>query len=129
MRITVHSKILAAAVLALAALATQSAMAQARLNVPFKFIAAGKSFPAGTYTVMGDRAIGAVVLHGDNGTLTKLANPSGNAKDNQMVSLKFDHVGRTYYLRTMQMGQLVTARLDLRIKETIPEPEVATLER
>jgi hypothetical protein len=129
MRINHLSQILAPAALALAAFATHPAMAQSRLNVPFNFIAAGHSFPAGTYTVTPDRTIGAVILHGANGVLTELANTSGNAKDNPVVSLKFDRVDKTYYLRTVQVGQLVTRKLDSRIRETIPQPEVAALER
>jgi hypothetical protein len=129
MRINQLSQILAPAVLALAAFATHPVMAQSRLNVPFNFIAAGKSFPAGTYTVTPDKSTGAVMLHGDNGSLTELANSSGDAKDNQVISLKFDHVGRNYYLRTVQVGQLTTHRLDTKVREMIPEPEVAVLER
>jgi hypothetical protein len=129
MRITVHSQILASAVLALAALATHPVMAQSRLNVPFSFVAAGKIYPAGAYTVTRDRNFGTVVLHGENGGVSSLANPSGDAKDNTKISLKFDRIGRFYYLRTMQAGQLVTPRLDSKIKETIPGPEVSLLER
>ena len=129
MQIKLHSQILAPAVLALAAFATHPVMAQSQLKVPFSFIAAGKSYPAGAYTVTRDKNLGAVVLHAEDGALTELANRSGNAKDDPIVSLTFDHVGSTYYLRTMQFGQLVTRRLDSGIKETIPEPEVAILER
>jgi hypothetical protein len=128
MRMTLHTQILALGMLALAALTTQSAMAQAHLNVPFNFVAAGHTYPAGTYTVMQDESMGVVALMGEGQSLSRIADPDNNSSDKK-VSLKFERVGDTYYLSTMQYGTMVTPRLDRKIKETVPGPEIAVLER
>jgi hypothetical protein len=128
MRINLHSQILASTVLALAALATHPAMAQARLNVPFNFVAAGHTYPAGTYTVMQDKSMDVVALLGEGQSLAQIAGTEDNLNAAK-VSLKFERVGNTYYLSTMQYGQLVTPRLDRKIKETVAGPELAVLMR
>jgi hypothetical protein len=128
MRITHQSQILASVVLALAALAaTHPVMAQSKLNVPFNFVADGKSYPAGTYTVSQDFDFRSVALHGGGNTLTRFANPNGEVRDSSKVVLSFVRVGSTYYLRTIQYRSMVTPRLDPKVKEAIPGPEVATL--
>lgn len=128
MRITHHSQILASMVLALAALAaTHPVMAQAKLNVPFNFVAEGKSYSAGTYTVSQDFDFRSIALRGEGNSLSHFANPDGEVRDGTKVVLNFVQVGSTYYLHTIQYGEMVTPRLDPKIKEAIPGPEVATL--
>jgi len=128
MQITLHKQFLTLGLLALAALTTNSAMAQCKLKVPFNFVAAGKSYPAGTYTVAENKQIGLVALQGQGRGLSWMA-AGGAAQDDEKVSLKFERKGDTFYLSTMQYGALVTPRLDSHIKETIPGPEVSSLVR
>ena len=57
MRSKLHTVLASAALMAAAVLATNSAMAETTLQVPFNFIVAGKICPAGHYTVK-ENAIG-----------------------------------------------------------------------
>ncbi len=129
MRFTVHSHILASAVLALAALATQHAMAQSRVkvDVPFNFVAADKVFPAGTYVVREDKNMNIVTLQGAGRSITWVLFPGDSVLSDDKVSLMFHVHDQTYYLHTVGCGGLVTSRLDKRFKERIPGPDVALL--
>ena len=51
MRSKIYTVLASAALMAAAGLATNSAMAETTLNVPFSFMVAGKACPAGHYTV------------------------------------------------------------------------------
>jgi hypothetical protein len=126
MRITLQTRILALGVLALAAFTTQSAMAQCQLKVPFSFVAAGKIYPAGTYTVKENKEVGLVALEGQGRSLTWMAIAS-HPESKDAVTLTFDRRGEIYYLSTMQYGSFVTPRMDKHIRETIPGPELASV--
>jgi len=123
MRITVRTQILALALLAVAAVAPMTVKAQSRLDVPFNFVVAGKTLPAGTYSITENKAIGLVSLRGEGREITWMATGSGPSC--LTANLTFDHEGSTYYLRTMQYGRLITPRLDGKVRETIPGPVVA----
>jgi hypothetical protein len=129
MRITFRRQILALAMLALAGLTTNAAMAQCKLKVPFSFVAAGKSYPAGTYTVTSDKMMGMLRVYGADGRSFSAISIPGPDVNPNTASLKFDHLGGTYYLNSIHDGWMATARLDSHIKETVPGPEIASLQR
>jgi len=112
MRINLRNTILAPAVLAAASFAAISAHAEATLKVPFSFTAAGKALPAGDYVVSKDAKSNLVTLRGKNGgsSFTWVTGP-GDA-DAKKVTLRFDAVGATHELRTVQYGSSITGRLD-----------------
>lgn len=108
---------LAVRILALASAALVStaafAASEARVNVPFDFTAKGHSFPAGSYNVLLD----------SNSTMVTLANRSEPGSQlkwtvgpadpaSAPVVLKFDRIGETYALHTIQMQNRVTPSLD-----------------
>ena len=113
MRSIFSKSILVAAIIAAAALVPTSAIAEATLKVPFSFTAAGKTLPAGLYSVHED-------LRGSFVTLTSKESMKsymwvlGPAEPNPKgeISLKFDHIGDNYALRSIQYGSKITSRLD-----------------
>ena len=114
MRFALPHSILAAAVMAAAALTPSSAMAaEATLTVPFSFTAAGKTLPAGLYSVREDLRGDIVYLSSKQSsqTFSWLIGPGPDKKVDR-VSLKFDHTGDSYALRSIQVGPKITARLD-----------------
>jgi hypothetical protein len=124
MKITRHSLISAAAVLATAALSLTPAMAATKVNVPFSFVASGKSFPAGVYTVDRGSLRDTLRMQDSTGnTLTWIGlpadiNPTGSmASATNRTVLKFDVVGEKYLLRTVQYGSAITSRLDKKARE------------
>ncbi len=122
MRITLRSQILALAILALAAVAPVSVKAQSRAKVPFNFVVAGKTLPAGTYSIA-EKAFGVVSLEGEGRTISWIA--MGVDSYGANPSLTFDHRGDTYYLRTVQYGRLITTQLDSKTKAKHRGAEVA----
>jgi hypothetical protein len=120
---TLRSLIPVLALAALAVLATNSASAQSRLNVPFSFTAGGQNCPAGTYILETNSWGSAVVLQGTGHNFTWLIGPGEPAPNDTRVLLTFDHVGSRYALRAVQYKSLITARLDNRLKERIPEAQ------
>lgn len=113
MKSTVHTLILASAVIAAVALATTAAKAETTLKVPFSFTVAGKTLPAGEYSVRKDNG-NIVTLRSLEArkSFTWIAGPGEpNPTDNHIV-LKFDEAGETHALRSIQYGAVVTSRLD-----------------
>jgi len=98
-----------------AALVPTSAIAETTLKVPFSFTAAGKILPAGLYSVHEDSKEGFVTLTSKD-TLRSYVWVVGPAEPNPdrnaQVSLKFDHMGDVYALRSIQYGSKITAQLD-----------------
>jgi hypothetical protein len=105
---------LAPALMAAAALMTTSAMAETAIKVPFNFTVGGKVFPAGRYVVERD----------DSGSFVSLINrdvpvvaswvltPGSPAPTETKIALKFDEVGHTHVLQSIQYGGLITSKLD-----------------
>lgn len=106
--------VLASAVLAAAAIATVPAVAATSqtLNVPFSFTAAGHQLPAGIYSVNQDISSSIVRLQGINASYNFAAVAMPSASDSGRVVLKFATDGRTHVLKSIQVGPLVTPRLD-----------------
>lgn len=113
MRTTFGKLILAPAILAAAVFAASSASAET-VKVPFNFTAAGKVWPAGTYTLQKDSRGSLVTLCSKDSSqsITYLIGPGEpNPQDNK-VTLRFDQAGPYHALRDIQFGAEITSRLD-----------------
>jgi hypothetical protein len=109
---TLRNLVLAPVVMAAAALTANTAMAEAKVDVPFSFQVAGKTLPAGQYIV--DRLNNNSVVTLKNKQTAQSYNwiltPGSPAPDATAVVLRFD--GETHSLRTVQYGGMITPRLD-----------------
>lgn len=115
MQITLRSVLLAAGITAAAALAPYpAAAAGATVNVPFSFTASGKQCPAGAYNIRLEQMHQVVRLTSARGhvNLVWLAAPGNPSPRDKRVVLRFDHIGSSYTLRSVQDGPAVTSRLD-----------------
>jgi hypothetical protein len=114
MRFTLRTLFLAPVVMAAAALATNTAMAESTtLKVPFSFTVAGKICPAGYYSVQRHLTQSLVTLQSKDGrnTFTWTLSPGDAAPTDTAVKLKFNEVGDTHVLRAVQYGPLETFKL------------------
>jgi type 1 fimbria pilin len=114
MRSKLHTVLASAALMAAAVLATNSAMAETTLKVPFSFTVAGKICPAGHYTVK-ENAIGSYVTltnEDSSRVFTWILLPSAPDYKSGNVVLKFDVAGQTHLLRSVQIGSMTTSVLD-----------------
>lgn len=128
MRINFKSFVLAPAVLAVAALATQTAVAESHVvNVPFNFVAAGHTCPAGNYSVSEDIYGAAVRLTNHQSSLVWLLVPGDATVRGHHVVLTFDVAGQNHMLRTVQFGTMITPRIDKKYKESIPAAQQIAL--
>jgi hypothetical protein len=113
MRINLYSVVLAPALLVATAFTAMPALAAStyRVQVPFEFVANGKTLPAGEYFVhQGDRSY-AVSLEGKSHSMTWILTPGTNPNDRNVV-LTFDTIGENHMLRSVQVGPMVTNRID-----------------
>ena len=107
--------VLAPAVVAAAALTANIASAEAILKVPFSFTAAGKVCPAGYYTVHRDSNNGNFITLSHKGyseSFSFVVGPGAPEPTDTKVSLKFDEIGSTHILQSVQYGAVTTSRLD-----------------
>lgn len=107
--------VLAPVLVVAATLATNTATAQTRLlNVPFSFTVGGQNWPAGSYSIERIGLQGFVTLESEDAShsLTLTLGPGDPAPTDTRIILKFDNLGRTYALRTVQYGPEISARLD-----------------
>ncbi len=123
MRLSLHSLVLAPALLAAAALTPQPASA-AVLHVPFAFTVAGQAMPAGEYSVTRDT----------RGSIVTLTSPSGKESFSWLIGagdpdpgatgvvLRFDPTDAGYTLRSVQYNAMITARLDKKSRQTEDRP-------
>ena len=115
MRISTYKLFLALAFIA-ATLTSVAAEAQTILNVPFTFNVGHILFPAGTYLVERSGApwAGLVTLKNlqTNANLTWTVSPGEPAPTDTRVVLKFDVIGQTHLLRSVQYHSMITSRLD-----------------
>jgi hypothetical protein len=115
MRFLLHRFVLAPAVMVAAALATNVAKAETTVKVPFSFIVAGKTFPAGLYSIARDEkdhAYVTLVAKGSGQTYSCLLTPGAPDPTERKVALNFDLVGQTHLLQSIQYGPMITAKLD-----------------
>lgn len=125
MAFNLRNFVLAPAVLAAAALATNAAMAEAAtVTVPFNFKVAGKNCPAGLYTVQRDHNLVILTSKGAQQSFIWALSPGDPAPTASNVTLTFGELGQAYTLRSVQYGPLVTSRLDNETKEAEHAPRV-----
>jgi hypothetical protein len=100
--------------MATAALATNTALAETMVNVPFSFTVNGKNCPAGPYSVARDTISGVVTLKNDDWkrSFMWIASSGDSAPGDSRVILRFDEDGQAHTLQTVQYGALITHRLD-----------------
>ena len=104
MRSKLHTVLASAALMAAAVLATNSAMAETTLKVPFSFTVAGKICPAGHYTVK-ENAIGSYVTltnEDSSRVFTWILLPNSPDFKSGNVVLKFDVAGESHLLHSVE---------------------------
>jgi hypothetical protein len=110
MRLNLKALIFSSA--ALCATASFAASA-ARVNVPFDFTAKGQSYPAGTYDVSMNEQRNFVTMASKanpGNQITWLVSPAEPAKSPAVI--KFDLLGSSYALKSIQLGDKITPNLD-----------------
>jgi hypothetical protein len=114
MRTVLGKLVLAPMLLAAASLATSTAAAQATVSVPFSFIAAGRTMPAGTYVLDKDSLANIVTLRNIHGTesFKWLLGPGDPAPTDSNVTMRFDQLDGMHELRSIQYAWQTTSRLD-----------------
>ena len=118
MRSILKTLVLVPVVLVAAVVATNTAMAEVTVKVPFTFSVAGKQCPAGIYTVQKDPLHGLVKLQSqDNSRIFNWVLGPGDSDNNSKIILKFDDFGANHQLRSLQYGSLTTATLDRKHSE------------
>lgn len=120
MRISILSLLAAPAVLATATLMATPAMAATRVSVPFNFTAAGHQYPAGIYVVERSRIGTSVMVQGPAESISWVLGPGSFIPTDNRVVLKFDTVGQTHVLRSVQYGSAVTPMLDKNMAQAAP---------
>jgi hypothetical protein len=100
--------------MAVVALATTSAKAEAVVRVPFSFTVEGKNLPAGQYIVDRDSYHNLVTLksRGSSESFTWLLNPGDPDPKASNVVLHFGAQGQIHALQSIQYESLTTRRLD-----------------
>ncbi len=110
----IRTKLILASVLAAATFTTGIAEAQSTLHVPFSFHIGSSVLPAGTYSVEPGPHNGFVTLTNTNNSVSfswTLLTGEPAPSDTRIV-LRFDQVGNSHMLRSVQYRSLITARLD-----------------
>ena len=119
---SIHHRIASAAALVMtAALAIRPAVAETtNVKVPFSFNVAGKTFPAGDYWIERDDQRESVTLEakGSSQHFTCLIGPGEPPPSEYKVALKFDLVGQTHLLESIQYGTMISGRLDKKALES-----------
>lgn len=88
---------------------------KATVNIPFNFSSNGYSFPAGQYIAKLDSNHSVLELSSATNTTISARWVVGPAESNpadEKLTLKFDDLGNSHTLRTVQLGTRVTSRLD-----------------
>ncbi len=99
-----------AALCATAAFAADSAV----VNIPFNFETHGMAFSAGKYSATLDTFKNVLTLRNvENAkeSIVWLVSPA-DANNEKVLRVKFDDLGSTHELRTVQLGSRITPRLD-----------------
>jgi hypothetical protein len=115
MQSTRHRIAIAPAVIMAAALATFPAVAETTsIKVPFSFKVAAETFPAGDYSIRRDDRGNFVTLapEGSSQSFSCLIGPGAPSPREYKIALKFDLVGQTHLLQSIQYGTMITGKLD-----------------
>jgi hypothetical protein len=120
MRSILGKLFLAPALMAAAAFTATTAKADTTVKVPFSFTVAGKSCPAGYYTVKQDLIHNMVTLQSNNAprTFSWFLNPADDVASPSRVTLRFNELGEAHSLQSVQYGSRVTSRLDKKTGRT-----------
>ncbi len=103
--------LMSAALCATAALAADRAV----VNVPFNFETHGIWFPAGKYDASLDTDKSVLTLRNiadPKEAIVWVVSPADETAIQKPLQMKFDDLGGTYELRTIQLGSRITSRLD-----------------
>lgn len=111
------NSIIRSAVFAAAAICATAAFAADRaiVDIPFNFVSQGKSFPSGRYAATLDPNQNVLELSNiDNAKYSAhwAAGPVDFNPNSENLTLKFDDLGPSHLLRTVQLGSRITSRLD-----------------
>ena len=114
MRSKIHTVLASAALVAAAVLATNSAMADTTLKVPFSFTVAGKTCPPGRYSVKEGPSAGYVILTSEDSSRTFMwvLGPGSPDYAADKIVLKFDVAGQSHLLHSVEVGSMTTSVLD-----------------
>ena len=112
MRSILRFLVLAPAMIAAAALATNSAMAEATINVPFSFTVAGKHCPAGQYMIQRDPIHNFVTLRGKYAPVgfNWILGPGDGVARDSNIRLSFAQQNQSYALDSVQFGSQTTSQ-------------------
>lgn len=114
MRSKINTVLASAALMAAAVLATNSALADTTLRVPFSFTVAGKTCPPGRYSVKENSTGSYVILTNEDSSrefMWVLGPGSPDYKADKVV-LKFDVAGQSHRLHSVEVGSMTTSVLD-----------------
>jgi hypothetical protein len=119
MRSTLRNFLLASAAMGIAALTTSTAMADTLVKVSFTFNVAGRNCPAGLYSLHRDLSSGLVTLSSmdRSRTFSWLAGPGEPGPADNRVVLRFDHLGETHTLQSVQYQTIITSRQSARAQQ------------
>jgi hypothetical protein len=109
------------AVIMAAGLAANSAVAETTtIKVPFSFKVAGETFPAGDYSIHHDERCNFVTLapKGSSRSFSSILGAGTSSPWKYKIALKFDRVGQTHLLQSIQYGTMITRELDKRELES-----------
>ncbi|QNI31409.1 hypothetical protein H7849_20380 [Alloacidobacterium dinghuense] len=121
MQSILHRIAIAPAVIMVATLAASPAIAETTgIKVPFGFEVAGKTFPAGDYSIRRDNRDGFVTLASKESSqsFTSIIGPGSPSPLEYKIALKFDLVGQTHLLQSIQYGTMITSKLDKKALES-----------
>ncbi len=77
------------------------------VNIPFNFVSHGQAFPAGQYAATLDPYHNVLALSSTTNPRVSarwIAGPADDNPNNSKLILKFDDLGNTHTLRTVQLG-------------------------
>src|SRR5271155_5525240 len=108
------------AVIMAAGLAANPAVAETTtIKVPFSFKVAGETFPAGDYSIHHDERCNLVTLATKGSpSFTSIVGAGTSSPWKYKIALKFDLVGQTHLLQSIQYGTVITRELDKRQLES-----------
>ncbi len=120
MRSILGKLFLAPVLMAAAAFTATTAKADATVKVPFNFTVAGQNCPAGYYTVKQDLIHNMVTLQSNYAprTFNWFLNPADDVAPSSKVTLRFNELGQSHSLQSVQLGPRITSRLDKKTGRT-----------
>jgi hypothetical protein len=112
--------VLASGIILAISLTTKTANAETRIvNLPFNFSIDGEIFPSGAYSIERAWRTGSVTLKNEDASrsFTWGLGPGDPAPTDTRVVLRFDKIGHSYALRSVQFESMITPRLDKKVME------------